>query len=565
MIVVDCEQGSDEWRKHRLGKPSASRFKDIITAKSNAYSSSADRYMNELIAEIELGEECTGFKSEWMDRGLEMEQEACATYENMIDNEVEHVGLVYADDKHEVLCSPDGFTFSRTRGLEIKCPKPEKIVGWIADGILPLEHKAQVMGSMYVSGCDEWDFMAYHPNYEPFIVRAKRDEVYIRTLASYLIRFRLEMAERLERVQNHHQGEIMMTSNATAEVLPSEEEAHIIDTLPLEFNVTEAALDDLKERYGDLDVDATSNEGYLHVKGALDELGSLRRGIENRRKFMKTPALEFGKKVDARAKEITAIIVGLEQPIKDMKKKVDDEKERIEQEKILAEQKRIDDIQARIADMKDYAENNKLNNLSAEAIQYAIDSVDSEPIGQSYEEFQSEAQIAKDQTVLILKGALAEREKYDAEEKQRKEAQAKLDAEREKFEADKAELERQQKEMADAQGKLDKEAADKRAREEQEQAVKEAEEKARALVEQKLQDEVEAKAAADLAAKNEEARLAELAPDKEKVAKYGLALQEFAIENEPKVDHEEYDNILSDLQNDIVNACKRMNKKLQEL
>jgi hypothetical protein len=50
MIILDHEQGSPEWLAARLGKPSASCFSRLIT-NSGKPSSSADGYINELIAE----------------------------------------------------------------------------------------------------------------------------------------------------------------------------------------------------------------------------------------------------------------------------------------------------------------------------------------------------------------------------------------------------------------------------------------------------------------------------------------------------------------------------------
>ena len=50
MIVLEHEQGSNEWFAARLGRPSASMFSKFITSAGKA-STSADSYINELIAE----------------------------------------------------------------------------------------------------------------------------------------------------------------------------------------------------------------------------------------------------------------------------------------------------------------------------------------------------------------------------------------------------------------------------------------------------------------------------------------------------------------------------------
>ena len=53
MRKIDCEQGSEEWLKHRLATPSASMFAKIVTTKG-AWSTQADGYINQLIAETEV-------------------------------------------------------------------------------------------------------------------------------------------------------------------------------------------------------------------------------------------------------------------------------------------------------------------------------------------------------------------------------------------------------------------------------------------------------------------------------------------------------------------------------
>ena len=50
MIILDHEQGTEEWFAARLGKPSASNFGKLITATGKP-STSADGYINQLIAE----------------------------------------------------------------------------------------------------------------------------------------------------------------------------------------------------------------------------------------------------------------------------------------------------------------------------------------------------------------------------------------------------------------------------------------------------------------------------------------------------------------------------------
>ena len=47
MIIVDCEQGTEEWFQARMGVPSASNFSRICTT-TGKWSAQAESYINEL-------------------------------------------------------------------------------------------------------------------------------------------------------------------------------------------------------------------------------------------------------------------------------------------------------------------------------------------------------------------------------------------------------------------------------------------------------------------------------------------------------------------------------------
>lgn len=202
MIVLDCAQGSHEWFKARLGIPTASEFSKIMTPAKCDYSRSATTYMHKLIAERLTGKEATGFTSEWMERGKEMESEARSWYEFTKDVKVKQVGFVYRDERKHMGCSPDSLV-SDFKGLEIKCPSPGVMVGYMLNRGLPLDYKLQVHGSMMVCGPDfhEWDFLAYHPDFDPLLITVKRNDDFIRQLEINVARFLKEMNEKIERIK----------------------------------------------------------------------------------------------------------------------------------------------------------------------------------------------------------------------------------------------------------------------------------------------------------------------------------------------------------------------------
>ena len=199
MIITDVEQGTPEWFELRLGKPTASRFKDIYTSTGKS-SASADTYMNMLVAEVLAGKGLESFSSEWMSRGTELEPKAREMYEFLTDNEVQQVGFVSNDDA-TVGCSPDGLMEIGAKGLEIKCPSPPVHIKYLLAGKCPSEYVPQVQGSMWICERDTWDFMSYHPDLPNMILTVERDEKYIAGLTEAMEVFLEKMAVKLEKLK----------------------------------------------------------------------------------------------------------------------------------------------------------------------------------------------------------------------------------------------------------------------------------------------------------------------------------------------------------------------------
>jgi hypothetical protein len=181
MRINNHEQGSQEWLESRLGRPTASNFGKLLTPTGKA-SSSADSYINELIAQKITGELPEFYTNSAMERGNELEPAAKALYELSNDVEVVEVGLCLHDTL-ECGASPDGLV-GDDGGIEIKCPLPHTHVAYLRDGKIPSKYIPQVQGCLWITGREWWDFMSYHPAMEDLIVRVYRDEEYIKLLAA---------------------------------------------------------------------------------------------------------------------------------------------------------------------------------------------------------------------------------------------------------------------------------------------------------------------------------------------------------------------------------------------
>jgi len=192
------EQGSEEWFAARVGIPTASCFKDIITSQGKK-SASFGRYANTLVAAKLMGRAPETFQNEWMARGTELEPQARAFYEFERDVTVTEVGLCLLDDG-SAGASPDGLT--DTYGLEIKCPAPHTHVDYLSKSKVPSEYIAQVQGCMWICERDAWDFLSFHPDMPPLLVRVNRDDEFIKTLSGLIVELNDKVLSTTEKIRS---------------------------------------------------------------------------------------------------------------------------------------------------------------------------------------------------------------------------------------------------------------------------------------------------------------------------------------------------------------------------
>ena len=198
MRIIEAEQGTEEWLRSRIGCPSGSGFSKLITAQGKV-STSRDTYVNQLIAEKVIGDIPETYTNEWMQRGKQLEPEARAFYEFEREMVVTETGFIKHDD-YECGVSPDGLV-SLDGGLEIKCPAPATHVRYLRQGRLPSEYKAQVMGCLWITNRDWWDFLSYHPSLPPFLIRVERDEEFIKALEEIVFDACNEIKQEAEKLE----------------------------------------------------------------------------------------------------------------------------------------------------------------------------------------------------------------------------------------------------------------------------------------------------------------------------------------------------------------------------
>jgi hypothetical protein len=192
--VFDVEQGSEEWRRLRLGLPTSSRFAHVLAEGDGKVRT---KYLYQLAGEILSGEPAEDFKSPAMVRGNEMESEAREWYARTRFADLTPVGFVRRTvraplgNDFMIGASPDS-EISKRKGLELKTEKPELLIARLERGAggFPSEHRAQIMGTMLCKDYEEMDLVCFYrgmPTNAVFTV--ERDEVYIRRLREELERF----------------------------------------------------------------------------------------------------------------------------------------------------------------------------------------------------------------------------------------------------------------------------------------------------------------------------------------------------------------------------------------
>ena len=193
MDALDMEQGSERWLGVRLGRPTGSMFKKIVTGTGKAVASiGRTTYMAELLNERLIGIDIIQeehYVSEAMERGTELEPQARGWYEKKQDVKVDEVGFVYALDGRCGV-SPDGLVSNRG-GVEIKCPSSANHVKHLAAGAVPKDWIVQIHGCIWACNRKWWDFVCYNDNENipSMVVRVMRDEVMCLAFDSYMPAF----------------------------------------------------------------------------------------------------------------------------------------------------------------------------------------------------------------------------------------------------------------------------------------------------------------------------------------------------------------------------------------
>lgn len=204
MKIIECQQGSPEWVAARLGIVTASELDALISPLWKVRTGDGPQtYLATKIAERWRGAPIQDFHGGAMEQGAMLEEEARAWYELDQSKTVKQVGFITTDDG-KMGCSPDGLMDDG--GIEIKCPMPHTHVGYLLDGELPAKYRAQVYGSLLVTGLPRWRFMSYCRGFPPLLLTIEADEKIQSAIREAVIAFQTRFDEAWAAIESRNGG-----------------------------------------------------------------------------------------------------------------------------------------------------------------------------------------------------------------------------------------------------------------------------------------------------------------------------------------------------------------------
>jgi len=164
-IYTEFEQGSDEWHEIRRGKIGGTSCATILVNGRGAkkLGAGAQTMVYKKAAEF-YTEPDDVYVNAAMQRGTELEPLARKRYEDETFQNVVEVGYI---SRNEFLgVSPDGLV-GENGGVEIKCPGAAEFLRFMDTQVIKKEYFYQCQWAMYLTGREWWDFIYFHPDFEP--------------------------------------------------------------------------------------------------------------------------------------------------------------------------------------------------------------------------------------------------------------------------------------------------------------------------------------------------------------------------------------------------------------
>lgn len=213
MNIIDCEQGTLEWKQARAGHVTASRIADVMAKSKTAGYEATTRanYRAEIIVELLTGIPYEdGYRSKDMERGTEMEPYAREAYRQQSNSVITQIGFVLHPKIAWSGASPDGLVGDDGL-MEIKCPKSKTHLIYLINDKVPADYEKQMLWQMACTGREWCDFVSYDnrfpTNKQLFIKRLYRHKTKIKEIEDAVIKFNEEIDRALSKLGVSTEGE----------------------------------------------------------------------------------------------------------------------------------------------------------------------------------------------------------------------------------------------------------------------------------------------------------------------------------------------------------------------
>lgn len=164
-IIERLGNGKTADAKADKARKRGERVELLVYQDGEEYACRAD-YRAELVAERLTGYCLNHFVTPEMQWGLDHEDDAREAYEVATGNLLDGAGYIEHPRVPFFGATPDAFLMDPERGRgvwETKCPTTRTHMAWLTAGVVPEEHKPQMIAEMLCSGCSWGHFTSFDP------------------------------------------------------------------------------------------------------------------------------------------------------------------------------------------------------------------------------------------------------------------------------------------------------------------------------------------------------------------------------------------------------------------
>ncbi len=175
MKIVNVPQGTEEWKRARLGRITASEADALLTPSFDLRKGKGtETYLYRKLAEKFLGYQTEDANTFAMDQGQMAEKLALPWFNFTYNADARAVGFCETDDSR-CGCSPDAL-WGNDNGLEIKFPTPPVHLRYLCENVVPEDYRVQVAFSMWVTNRPKWTFISFSRQFPPLVIHVERNE-----------------------------------------------------------------------------------------------------------------------------------------------------------------------------------------------------------------------------------------------------------------------------------------------------------------------------------------------------------------------------------------------------